>query len=94
MLPPRPERFQLGHFLAEMDRREYAFGLLDRARAVFQLGHFFAEMDSPAGFARTIAVPTFQLGHFFAEMDRLVMLILASAVIFGVSIGPLLRRNG
>ena len=36
--------FQLGHFLAEMDRN-IAVARAGKEAAVFQLGHFLAEMD-------------------------------------------------
>ena len=61
---------------------------------MFQLGHFLAEMDREI---QMKDVPTylieFQLGHFLAEMDRYLHLD-GGCQSNGVSIGPLLSRNG
>jgi hypothetical protein len=61
---------------------------------VFQWGHFFSEMDSWQGAGPNVGgLATFQLGHFFSEMDSLKTFIV-DAETCGVSIGPLLFRNG
>ena len=62
-------KFQLGHFLAEMDRRSFVRSLR-RLRIKFQLGHFLAEMDRNLVLNGGRKVAKFQLGHFLAEMDR------------------------
>ncbi len=84
------EQFQLGHFLAEMDR---AICILDlNSRLSFQLGHFLAEMDRSK--RQLLLLPLLCFNWATSQQKWIEQTAYENTTSKQVSIGPLLSRNG
>ena len=84
--------FQLGHFLAEMDRCKTSPESTNIKS--FQLGHFLAEMDRNLCIFHTHTLhPYVSIGPLLSRNGQVDVRMVVNTVL-GVSIGPLLSRNG